>query len=40
MFNFRIPNFSYDGLGKRAHFWVGVGAQPTNKGSKVPDELG
>lgn len=36
----RIPNFTYDGRGKRAHFWVGVGAQPTNKGKIVADELG
>jgi hypothetical protein len=36
----RIPNFSYNGLGKDVYFWVGVGAQPVNKGSKVPDELG
>lgn len=36
----KIPNFTYDGLGKRTQFWVGVGAQPTNKGFKIPDELG
>lgn len=36
----RIPNFTYDGLGKRTHFWAGVGAQPLSKGFKIPDELG
>jgi hypothetical protein len=36
----RIPNFSYDGLGRSVQFWAGVGAQPANKGFKVPDELG
>jgi hypothetical protein len=37
---FRIPEFSYDGKGKQAHFWIGVGASPSAKGSKVPDEMG
>lgn len=36
----RIPNFTYDGKGARVHFWAGVGAQPTNKGFIIPDELG
>jgi Electron transfer DM13 len=36
----RIPNLNYDGLGKRTHFWAGVGAQPISKGFKIPDELG
>lgn len=36
----RIPEFSYDGTGKRTYFWVGVGPQPSSKGFKVPDELG
>lgn len=36
----RIPQFEYDGLAKRAHFWVGVGPQPGSKGDIVPDEYG
>lgn len=36
----KIPNFSYDGLGKKAFFWAGVGAQPISKGFKIPDERG
>lgn len=36
----RIPKFEYDGLGKRVHFWVGVGPQPASKGHVVPDEYG
>lgn len=36
----KIPNFSYDGLGKRVYFWAGVGAQPSNKGFVIPDEFG
>jgi hypothetical protein len=36
----RIPNFSYDGLGKRTFFYAGVGASPTSKGFIIPDELG
>lgn len=36
----KIPNFSYDGLGKQVFFWAGVGAQPSNKGFKIPNELG
>lgn len=36
----KIPDFSYDGNGKNTHFWVGVGPQPSSKGSKIPDELG
>lgn len=36
----RIPEFSYDGTGLKAFFWVGVGPQPTNKGFKIPDDLG
>lgn len=35
----RIPQFSYDGLGN-AYFWVGVGPQPSSKGTKVPDDYG
>ena len=35
-----LPEFNYDGKGKRTHFWVGVGPQPSNKGSKIPDEMG
>lgn len=36
----KIPEFYYDGKGKKAYFWVGVGPQPSSKGSKIPDELG
>lgn len=36
----RLPQFSYDGTAKNAFFWVGVGPQPSSKGSKVPDEYG
>lgn len=36
----QIPNLTYDGLGKKTFFWAGVGAQPTSKGFKIPDELG
>lgn len=36
----RIPNFSYDGLGKRTFFFAGVGASPSSKGFVIPDELG
>ncbi|XP_063238063.1 LOW QUALITY PROTEIN: protein Skeletor, isoforms B/C-like [Bacillus rossius redtenbacheri] len=36
----RIVQFSYDGRGKDTYFWVGVGPQPSSKGSKVPDEYG
>ncbi|XP_018791491.1 PREDICTED: protein Skeletor, isoforms B/C isoform X1 [Bactrocera latifrons] len=36
----RIKDFTYDGLGKRTFFWTGVGAQPSSRGSKIPDEMG
>nr|CAD7434988.1 unnamed protein product [Timema monikensis] len=36
----RILQFTYDGRGKDTHFWIGVGPQPSSKGSKVPDEHG
>lgn len=36
----RIPEFHYDGLGARVHFWTGVGPQPGSKGHKIPDEMG
>ncbi|KAK9501220.1 hypothetical protein O3M35_011975 [Rhynocoris fuscipes] len=35
-----IPDFTYNGAGKDAYFWVGVGPQPSSKGFKVPDEYG
>lgn len=35
-----IPEFSYDGKGQNTFFWIGIGPQPTNKGSKISDELG
>ncbi|XP_067006785.2 protein Skeletor, isoforms B/C [Anabrus simplex] len=36
----RIPEFTYDGETKDTYFWVGVGPQPSSKGTKVPDEYG
>lgn len=36
----RIKDFTYNGLGKRTFFWTGVGAQPSSRGSKMPDERG
>lgn len=36
----RIPEFYYDGTGSNAYFLAGVGAQPSSKGTKIPDELG
>nr|CAI5865131.1 unnamed protein product [Callosobruchus analis] len=36
----RLNQFVYDGKAKKAYFWVGVGAQPVVKGTKVPDEYG
>lgn len=36
----RIKDFTYDGRGKRTFFWTGVGAQPSRRGSKMPDERG
>ncbi|XP_026827952.1 uncharacterized protein LOC105278994 isoform X2 [Ooceraea biroi] len=35
-----IPQFTYDGQGVDAYFWVGLGPQPSSKGQKVPDEYG
>nr|CAI5865133.1 unnamed protein product [Callosobruchus analis] len=35
----RLNQFVYDGKAKKAYFWVGVGAQPVVKGTKVPDDL-
>ncbi|VEN38129.1 unnamed protein product [Callosobruchus maculatus] len=35
----RLNQFVYDGKPKKAYFWVGVGAQPVVKGTKVPDDL-
>lgn len=36
----RIPEFSFDGTGIRPHFLAGTGPQPSNKGHKIPDEIG
>lgn len=36
----KINDFTYDGTGQRVYFWVGVGPQPSSKGTKIPDELG
>lgn len=36
----KLPEFSYDGDGKQTFFLAGVGPQPSNKGTRVPDELG
>lgn len=36
----RIPDLYYDGHGAHTYFLAGVGAQPSAKGMKIPDELG
>lgn len=36
----KIPEFFYDGGGSKTYFLGGVGAQPSAKGTKIPDELG
>lgn len=36
----RIPDLTYDGLGRETYFWAGVGPQPSSKGFKIPDEMG
>lgn len=36
----RIPELYYDGTGSKTYFLAGVGAQPSSKGTKIPDELG
>lgn len=36
----KLNQFYFDGKASKAHFWVGVGAQPVAKGIKVPDEYG
>lgn len=36
----RIPDLFYDGHGSHTYFLAGVGAQPSSKGTKIPDELG
>lgn len=36
----RIPELFYDGTGSKTYFLAGVGAQPSSKGTKIPDELG
>lgn len=37
----RVENLEYDGLGPRAHFWVGTGGTPNNNGDyKIADETG
>lgn len=35
-----VTEFSYDGEGGQVFFWVGLGPQPSGKGTKVPDEYG
>ncbi|XP_037092885.1 protein Skeletor, isoforms B/C-like [Pollicipes pollicipes] len=35
-----VPDFTYDGEGPDAHFWVGKGPKPSRDGSIVPDENG
>lgn len=37
---FLIPNFTYDGQGPDAHFWVGTGNRPGPEGNFVADENG
>ena len=36
----KISQLTYNGKGKDTYFWVGVGPQPSSKGTKVPDEYG
>ncbi|XP_029040835.2 protein Skeletor, isoforms B/C [Osmia bicornis bicornis] len=36
----KIPEFKYNGQGTDTYFWVGLGPQPSSKGTKVPDEYG
>lgn len=36
----KIPELYYDGKGSKTYFLGGVGAQPSAKGKKIPDELG
>lgn len=36
----KIPELYYDGEGSKTYFLAGVGAQPSSKGTKIPDELG
>lgn len=36
----KIPELHYDGTGAKTYFLGGVGAQPSAKGTKIPDELG
>lgn len=36
----KIPDLYYDGTGTKTYFLGGVGAQPSAKGTKIPDELG
>ncbi|CAH0696968.1 unnamed protein product [Spodoptera exigua] len=35
-----IPELRYDGSGEEVYFWVGVGPQPSSKGTPIPDEYG
>ncbi|XP_030381762.1 protein Skeletor, isoforms B/C [Scaptodrosophila lebanonensis] len=36
----RLKEFTYSGRAKQTFFWIGVGSQPSSRGSKVPDERG
>ncbi|XP_043510950.1 protein Skeletor, isoforms B/C [Frieseomelitta varia] len=36
----KIPEFTYEERGTDTYFWVGLGPQPSSKGTKVPDEYG
>lgn len=36
----KIPELYYDGGGSKTYFLGGIGAQPSAKGKKIPDELG
>lgn len=38
--SFYLIDFSYDGQGPDAHFWVGMSDQPDRNGRDVPDENG
>ena len=36
----KIPEFTHEERGTDTYFWVGLGPQPSSKGTKVPDEYG
>lgn len=36
----RLRDFTYDGKGARTFFWMGIGPHPSERGTKIPDEMG